>query len=186
MERQRKLVPGLLGAAVVLGVLLAVGRWNAGTGGYLVLRETLDHPLLLGVLVLVLLLAAVGCTIRSISGWVVVGMWAAVAALVAVPFALLADDPREIQNEPAPDGSERRLVVVAGADMIDPLWWVYVDEGAGIRTRRWDVGFFDGDWSDFREARWAGPDQVRLLIGDQVHLIRLAPDGRPERTITEG
>lgn len=78
--------------------------------------------------------------------------------------------------------------------MIDPLWWVYVDEGWGPAARRWQVGFFNGDVSShgLTEASWAGPDRIRLVTGDvgvdaRTHYIDLDPDtGRPLRTLTLG
>ncbi len=92
----------------------------------------------------------------------------------------------------APDRSDRRLVVKEGADLIDPLWWVYVDTGSGLTKRRWQVGYFNGDdpGNGLAETSWAGPNRIRLVTEDedtQVHFVDLSPEsGRPLRTLSMG
>lgn len=94
---------------------------------------------------------------------------------------------QETMRAGAPDRPDRHLVVEVGAAMVDPLWWVYVDEGSGLTARRWH----DGDDCAPRAAEWDGPDRVRLTVDtgerDEVHVVELSPsDGRPHRMVDRG
>ncbi|MFJ9947282.1 hypothetical protein [Kitasatospora sp. NPDC091207] len=161
------------------------GRVGRRPGGLVVLQEWFDEPLLLGTSILVLLFVALVFVpwriwIRSVLGTVVLTL-----GLGTVPLWIFADDPVTTRTEAAPGRTDRRLVVKEGAALIDPLWWVYVDEGAGLGTRRWPVAFVNGDWNSLREISWAGPDQLRLVTDHESHLIRVRADGRPERTVVD-
>ncbi len=189
----RRRVLGLVVAAGVAVVAETVGWWSSRSGGLLVVAQALHHPLLFGLSALAALTAAavLGVRNRVVRGLVL--MTAALMTLLALPFFLLGSGREVTMDKAAPHHSDRHLVVEEGAAMIDPLWWVYVDEGSGLTKRRWLVGYFNGDVADnaLVEASWAGPDRIRLITGDeesrQVHVVGLTPgSGKPERTVSQG
>ncbi|WP_411072303.1 hypothetical protein [Streptomyces sp. cmx-4-25] len=182
------------GALVLAG---AAGRWAGRDGGLLWAARLFDHPLFFGVLVLGLLAAALVVAVRSLVVRILTGVAFGLVLLAAFPLFLFASfgAASETSDTAAPGRDDRSLVVEEGADMIDPLWWVYVDEGRGPLTRRWKVGYFNGDVGEnaLMEASWAGPGRVRLVTGsaeygdEQVHVIDLDREtGRPLRTVTKG
>ncbi|MFF0447016.1 hypothetical protein ACFYT4_11470 [Streptomyces sp. NPDC004609] len=192
VRRRRRLAWGLVAASGVLVVAEAVGWWSSRSGGLLVVARVLHHPLLFGLSVLAALTAAVFIGLRNVVVRVLSAVAAGAVALVAVPLALFASSGNEVTtDEAAPGRSDRRLVVEEGAALIDPLWWVYVDEGSGLTKRRWQVGYFNGDvgGNALAEASWEGPDRIRLVTGEaeeaRVHLVDLRPGtGEPLRTIS--
>ncbi|MGV9268609.1 hypothetical protein ACWDRR_28525 [Kitasatospora sp. NPDC003701] len=168
-----------------LVVAAMAGRVGRRPGGLVFLQEWFDEPLLFGTLVLALLLVALVFVrwkvwVRSVLGTVVLTL-----GLGTVPIWILADDPVTTRTEAAPGRTDRRLVVKEGAAMIDPLWWIYVDEGSGLGRRRWPVAFVNGDWNALREISWVGPDRLRLVTDRESRLIRVGTDGRPERTVDD-
>ncbi|MGA5642818.1 hypothetical protein ACPCTN_29270 [Streptomyces cinereoruber] len=184
-------------AAGCLVLAAAAGWWADRDGGLLWVARLFDHPLLFGLLVTGLLAAALMVAVRNlvvrILTWATLGL----VLLASFPFFLFAafGAASETSDTAAPGRDDRSLVVEEGADMIDPLWWVYVDEGRGPSTRRWQVGRFNGDAADnaLAEASWEGPDRLRLVTGyaedgtEQVHLVDLDPEtGRPSRTVKKG
>ncbi|MDX2707758.1 hypothetical protein PV350_33650 [Streptomyces sp. PA03-6a] len=193
-ERRRR------GAAAVLAgvaVVLVLGAWagrreRLRSGGLLVAVRLLDHPLVFGiatgvVLTAALILAVRGPVLRSLI--LVAGVFGTLALGAAI--SLFSHGGEETMSKAAPGHPDRELVVVEGAAMIDPLWWVYVDEGSWLTARRWRVGFVNGDSCDLVAVEWDGPDRVRVTLdageGDEVHVIRLSPaDGRPDRTVDRG
>ncbi|MCG6492973.1 hypothetical protein [Kitasatospora sp. A2-31] len=187
----RRVMWGALGGAGALMVAAVTGRLNRRSGGLLVLREWLDRPLLFGMLVLALLFVALVSSrgkvwARSALGAVVVAL-----AVGTVPLWLLSGvlsgDRRTTRDEAAPGRPDRRLVVqqdTAGFGP-DPLFWVYLDEGTGLGTRRWDVAYVNGDADSIRELGWTAPDQLRLVTEQGTHLIRIAGNGRPDRTVED-
>ncbi|MEU3795355.1 hypothetical protein [Streptomyces fructofermentans] len=187
--RQRVLL--LVVAAGTFMVAELAGWWSSRSGGLLVVAQVLHHPVLFGLLTLAALSAAVIIGVRNlvVRGLVVVA--AALSGLMAVPLVLFGGAGPEVTlNDAAPDRADRHLVVEQGAAMIDPLWWVYVDEGSGLTKRRWHVGHINGDASALIKASWAGPDRVRLVTGsaedNQVHLVDLTASGEPLRTVSLG
>ncbi|MEU6706496.1 hypothetical protein [Streptomyces wuyuanensis] len=159
------------------------------------MAQALHHPVLFGLLALAALTAAVTVGVRNPLFLSLVLVTAALIGLVAaVPVLLLAGTGREVtMNEAAPNRSNRHLVVEEGAAMIDPRWWVHVDEGSGLTKRRRQFGYFNGDASTdaLVEASWAGPDRGLLVTGGegntQVHLVALASEsGEPSRTLSRG
>lgn len=190
----RRRVLGLVVAEGILMVAGLVGWWSSRPGGLLVVAQVLHHPVLFGLLVLVALTAAVIVGVQNLLFRSLVLVAAVLIGLLAVPISLFAGAGREVtMNEAAPDRSDLHLVVEEGAAMIDPLWWVYVDEGSGLTKRRWHVGYFNGDASTnaLVEASWLGPDRVRLVTGGeedtQVHLVDLTPvNGEPLRMLSRG
>ncbi|RSS35258.1 hypothetical protein [Streptomyces sp. WAC08241] len=184
-------------AAGCLVLAGAVGRWAGRDGGLLWVARLFDHPLLFGLLVLGLLAAALMVAVRSLVVRVLTGVALGLALLASFPFVLFAafGAASETSDTAAPGRDDRSLVVEEGADMIDPLWWVYVDEGRGPMKQRWRVGYFNGDAAEnsLVEAVWDGPDRVRLVTGyaedgtERVHLVDLDHEtGRPLRTVTRG
>lgn len=192
-RRQQRSAAGLVGVAGVLVLGAWIGSRESRSGGLLVVAQVLDHPLLLGFAALAALTGALLIVVRNRVLRVLIPVVAALGAtVVAVPVVLFGGSgPQETLSRAAPDRPDRRLVVEEGAAMIDPLWWVYVDEGSGLTTRRWQVGYFNGDFTALREAAWEGPHRVRLTVDmgerDRVHVVELSPaDGRPDRTVTVG
>ncbi|MFF6872156.1 hypothetical protein ACIPQA_11815 [Streptomyces sp. NPDC090109] len=184
-------------AAGCLVLAGAVGRWAGRDGGLLWAARLFDHPLLFGVLVAGLLAAALIVAVRRLVVRVLTGVALGLVLLASFPFFLFGafGAASETSDTAAPGRDDRSLVVEEGADMIDPLWWVYVDEGWGPTKQRWRVGHFNGDAAEnaLVEAAWEGPDRVRLVTGfaedgtERVHLIDLdRQTGRPLRTVTLG
>ncbi|MET7714418.1 hypothetical protein [Streptomyces sp. NPDC005407] len=67
------------------------------------------------------------------------------------------------QTLAAPEGADRLVVVRSGSAMIDPLWWVTVEQGHGLTAREWDVGHFNGDAGDYEAASARdGPYRLRM------------------------
>ncbi|MGW4199442.1 hypothetical protein [Streptomyces sp. NPDC004726] len=194
VQRRRRLAWGLVAVAGVLVAAEAVGWWSSRSGGLLVVAQLLHHPLLFGLLIVAALTAAVFIGLRNTVVRALSAVTAGLVAFLAVPLALFSASGQEVTtDEAAPGRSDRRLVVEEGAALIDPLWWVYVDEGSGLTKRRWQVGYFNGDagGDSLTEASWEGPDRIRLVTGEeeetQVHLIDLRPGtGEPLRTISMG
>ncbi|MEU9865303.1 hypothetical protein AB0D99_30995 [Streptomyces sp. NPDC047971] len=200
-RRQRAL--GLVLASVLLVLAGTAGRYAARDGGLLVVAELFHHPLLFALLTGAALTTAAFLAFRGLIVRVLVGALSALLALAGLPFALFAlfGAAEETMDTPAPGRTDRHLVIEEGAALIDPLWWVYVDEGSGLTKRRWRVGHFNGDdpANALAEASWAGPDRIRLVTGDpesgaedgvdapRTHFIDLVPEtGRPLRTIESG
>ncbi|MGW4896070.1 hypothetical protein ACWEQL_28020 [Kitasatospora sp. NPDC004240] len=98
--------------------------------------------------------------------------------------------PSKTSDRPAPGRSDRSLVIHRGTAMIDPLWWVSVDDGSWLTARRWPVGYFNGDdtRNALASAEWDGPDRIRLTTaGGEVFVVGLDPEtGRPERKVRAG
>ncbi|MFD3942931.1 hypothetical protein [Streptomyces sp. NPDC058579] len=196
VRQPRKRARGLVLAAVLISLAELTGWWCSRDGGLRLVAQVFHHPLLFGVLVVGLLTAAVFVGVRSLVVRILTGIAAGLAAVAAMPFFLfgLFGLTEETSDRTAPGLTDRHLVIEEGSDMIDPLWWVYVDEGWGPTQRRWKVGYFNGDdyTNGLYEAHWAGPNQIRLVTGDpaegsQVHLIDLDPEtGKPLRTLTMG
>ncbi|MFF2043151.1 hypothetical protein ACFVVX_22280 [Kitasatospora sp. NPDC058170] len=180
---ERRVLLGVLGGVAVLALAGVVGRVNRRSGGLALLREWFDHPLLFGTLMLPLLFAALVLATWPVWLRSVLGVVTVLLGLASVPFWLFSDHRETTRDEAAPGRPDRRLVVVEGSAMIDPLYWVYVDEGTGLARRRWDVAFVNGDWSGLGEVAWDGPDRLRVVVDHRTHLIRIAEGGRPERTL---
>ncbi|WP_432088375.1 hypothetical protein [Streptomyces sp. bgisy095] len=183
-------------AAGCLVLAGAVGWWADQDGGLLWAARLLHHPLLFGVLTLGLLTAALVVAVRNLFVRVLAGVAFGLALLMAFPFFLFAlfEMPREASATAAPGRDDRSLVIVEGSAMIDPLWWVYVDEGWGPMTRRWQVSYINGDAENaLIDASWDGPDRIRLVTSgagedsEEVHLIDLDREtGRPSRAVRMG
>ncbi|MFJ3792409.1 hypothetical protein [Kitasatospora sp. NPDC090091] len=184
---------GALGGAGALMVAAVTGRVNRRSGGLLVLREWLDRPLLFGTLVLALFFVALVSSrgkvwARSALGAVVVALAMGTVPLWFLSTVVFSDDHRTTRNEAAPGRPDRRLVVeqdTAGFGP-DPLYWVYLDEGTGLGTRRWKVAYVNGDANGIKELGWAGPDRLRLVTEQADLVIRIAGNGRPDRTVEDG
>ncbi|MFE5899752.1 hypothetical protein ACFQ67_20460 [Streptomyces sp. NPDC056488] len=184
-------------AAGCLVLAGAVGWWADQDGGLLWAARLFHHPFVFGVLTGALLTAALIVAVRNLFVRVLAGVAFGLALVMTLPVFLLVflDRPREASDTAAPGRDDRSLVIVEGSAMIDPLWWVYVDEGWGPMTRRWKVGYFNGDAAEnaLVQATWEGPDRVRLVTGyaedgtEQVHLVDLDHEtGRPSRAVRMG
>ncbi|MFC8266715.1 hypothetical protein ACFUIZ_13430 [Streptomyces cinereoruber] len=183
-------------AAGCLVLAAAAGWWADRDGGLLWVARLFHHPYAFAVSTGALLTAALIVAVRNLAVRVLAGVAFGLALVMTFPFFLLVflDRPREASDTAAPGRDDRSLVIVEGSAMIDPLWWVYVDEDRGPLTRRWQVSHINGDAeSALIDATWEGPDRVRLVTSgpedatEQVHLIDLDPEtGRPSRTVTRG
>ncbi|MGW9450066.1 hypothetical protein [Streptomyces sp. NPDC055632] len=181
------------GCSVLAG---AVGWWADQDGGLLWAARLFHHPFAFGVLTGVLLTAALIVAVRNLAVRIMAGVAFGLALVMTLPFFLLVflDRPREASDTAAPGRDDRSLVIVEGSAMIDPLWWVYVDEGWGPMTRRWQVSYINGDAENaLIDASWDGPDRVRLVTSgaeegsEEVHLIDLDREtGRPSRAVRMG
>lgn len=191
----------LVAASALLVLAGVAGRHADRDGGLLLVAKLFDHPLLFGLLIWAALTTAVFMAFRHLVVRVLAGVMSALLALAAFPFVLFAafGSTEETMDSAAPGRTDRHLVIEEGSAMIDPLWWVYVDEGSGLTKRRWHVGHFNGDdpANALAEASWAGPDRIRLVTGEpgsgvagdeaRTHVIDLVPGtGRPLRTIERG
>ncbi|MDX2846891.1 hypothetical protein PV342_00075 [Streptomyces sp. PA03-3a] len=193
-RRRRAAVLVLVGVAG----LLILGAWTGRrerrrSGGLLLAAQLLDHPVVFTVavgatLTAALLLAVRGAILRTL--FLVAGVLGTLVVTLAAGLFGFSGG-QETMRAGAPDRPDRHLVVEEGAAMVDPLWWVYVDEGSGLTARRRHVGFVDGDYYALRAAEWHGPDRVRLTVDvgerDEVHVVELSPsDGRPHRLVDRG
>ncbi|MFD0275470.1 hypothetical protein ACFVHB_16420 [Kitasatospora sp. NPDC127111] len=182
---------GALGGAGVLTVAAVTGWVNRRSGGFLVLAQWLHRPLLFGTLVLVLLFVALVSSRGPVWARSALGVVVVTLAVGAVPLWFLSgvfsDHHRTTRSEAAPGRPDRELVVERGTAGFgpDPLYWVYVDEGSGLTTRRWQVAYVNGDANGIKELVWTGPDQLRLVTEDGTHLIHLAEDGRPDHPVND-
>ncbi|MFE2168193.1 hypothetical protein ACFXB3_24510 [Streptomyces sp. NPDC059447] len=184
----------LLALAVVLAAAATTAFvWDSGSGGLVLLARAGENLVVLGWLILI-----------ALTGALLLGMAKSAARLalcttllvLGIPFLLLAGLVSvlsglswETKSEAAPGRSDRQLVVERGTAMIDPFWYVYVDQGSLPLARRWAVGYFNGDDPDdeLREAVWTAPDRIRMTTtGGEVLWVTVAPDGRPDRLASPG
>ncbi|MFF4012846.1 hypothetical protein [Streptomyces sp. NPDC001717] len=185
---------GLLALAVVLAAAVVIAfRQDRGSGGLTLLAGVGDYPVVLGWVALIsltgaLLLGMAKSTARLVlcTTLLVLGI---PSLLLAGIVSMLAGPTWETKSEAAPGRSDRRLVVEQGAAMIDPLWYVYVDQGTWPLEHRWAVGHFNGDATDneLREAVWTAPDRIRMTTtGGEVFEVTVTPGGRPDRIASAG
>ncbi|MFA7767660.1 hypothetical protein [Streptomyces sp. NRRL S-448] len=180
-------------AAALVAAALAAYLWGGSNGGLVVLGQVRGHVVAMGWVTLVALIGAVLLGARKPATRLVLGLPVAVLGVMVMSLAtlltLLDGGQEQTRSLKAPGQDDRRLVVEEGAAMIDPLWYVYVHQGSWPRERRWAVGYFNGDATDneLREAVWTAPDRIRLTTsGGVVHEVTVAPDGRPDRTVSAG
>ncbi|GAA4872765.1 hypothetical protein [Kitasatospora terrestris] len=191
----RRTVSRAFGAAVAVPLaLLAVGWWHSRPGGRVLVAQTLDRPLVL--LPVALLLAAVACCFVEDRGNRAVGLfltWVAGAVLVLGAWGASAfAEPTTVTREAAPGGADRTLVVVhhgsPGAEAEAQSWEIQVESGSGWSARRWTVLELPGRSPGgglSATARWTGPERftvttdrgVRLLFGVDPRSGRPTPTG---------
>ncbi|MEE1782547.1 hypothetical protein PUR71_06365 [Streptomyces sp. SP17BM10] len=181
---ERRVFGAALAVLAVLLLLAATGHYNARSGGYLVLREWFDRPLLLWTLALPVLMAAV----ITVPWW----MWVRIllAVVVALLFAgtmllciVLADSTVGKGSQEAPGRADRRIVEEETGWALDSSRAYYVDAGTGLTTRRWLI-VEEGPYGTFDETvRWSGPDRIEVTAGTGTVTIDLAADGRPSREL---
>ncbi|MBV6700632.1 hypothetical protein [Kitasatospora aureofaciens] len=167
-----------LGALAVLTLLAAVGRYNARSGGLLVLREWFDRPLLFFTLALPFLLAVLFCIRWWVWLRVVLGICVMLAAVATVPLWIVVDSPRTTRTVAAPDRPDRRLVIQEQGWSMQSVEWVYVDEGSGLTARRWEIAYVGRPVASV-EAAWAGPNRLEVTADGWAQSVDLAADGRP-------
>ncbi|KJY36104.1 hypothetical protein, partial [Streptomyces sp. NRRL S-495] len=183
---------GLLVPVALLVALMYEGMLASHDGGPAMVVEVSYHPLSVGALIVVLTSLAILIGIRSVPIRAVLITLFLTGAMVTSPIVMLmfGDMPEKTAERPAPGRPDRSLVIHQGAAMIDPLWWVSVDEGSGLTAQRWPVGFFSGDATvnELASAEWDGPDRIRLATrGGEVFVVALDPEtGRPERRVRAG
>ncbi|MEU8514392.1 hypothetical protein AB0C76_22785 [Kitasatospora sp. NPDC048722] len=172
----------------VLLLLVVIGHYNSRSGGYLVLRQWFDHPLLLWTLAIPALFVAV----LNVPWW----MWlrilfATVVTLLAAGtmmlWLFLATSTVVKGTQEAPGRTDRKIVQEETGWALDSTTAYYVDEGTGLTTRRWliaDEGPYDDPTGTI--VRWSGPDRIELTTDGGTVTIGLAADGRPNRELHLG
>ncbi|MFJ5549078.1 hypothetical protein [Streptomyces sp. NPDC093225] len=181
------------GAAALVPAAVVVGHRAARPGGLVVLAAPYRHLALSGWAALALLAGAAALGVRGrrarptalfavgllAVGWLVVGQFA----------GPLTADGEHVASRDAPGRTDRRLVVTSPPGALDPQWIVFVEQGDWPMVRRWPVASFDGDddtWG-FADARWDGPDRIRLTPrGHPVQEVAVGASGRPEREVRFG
>ncbi|MEU9043862.1 MULTISPECIES: hypothetical protein [unclassified Kitasatospora] len=181
---ERRALHAALAVLALLVLLGAVGQYSERPGGLLVLRDWFDRPLLLCTVALPLLLVVLYCVTWSAWIRVVLGVGVLLTAAATVPLWIFLDDPRSTATRPAPDRSDRRIVRQEEPGMLSTAQWVFVDQGTGLTTRRWQVAYAGFRYGDGVDAAWDGPDRIRLTYGSRTAVIDLAADGRPDGSLT--
>ncbi|MGW2253135.1 hypothetical protein ACWCXH_23460 [Kitasatospora sp. NPDC001660] len=176
---------GALAVLAVLLLLAVIGHYNSRSGGYLVLRQWFDRPLLLWTLAIPALFVAV----LNVPWW----MWLRI--LLATAVTLLAAGTIMLWlflwtstvvkgTQEAPGRADRRIVQEETGWALDSTTAYYVDEGTGLTTRRWlivDEGPYDDPTGT--TVRWSGPDRIQVTTDTGTVTIDLAADGRPSREL---
>ncbi|MEV7616169.1 hypothetical protein [Streptomyces sp. NPDC089799] len=190
-DPRRRWAVVMLLAATALAAVAGLAAAQPRDGGLVVAASVRSHPLLMGFTALALLAGSVRLGVRTrrlrLGLLVPLGGLGLVLMLSAPLVLLVVGDVEETARVPAPGRGDRRLVVEEGSAAIDPLWYVYVHQGGGLTERRWRVGFFNGDamGNELADASWETADRVRMVTGDgAVHVVRIAPNGRPERFVS--
>lgn len=191
-RRPLALVLLAVGLALVAAALAAT-RWGGSDGGLVLLSQVGRHLIAMGWLALAAVGGALLLGVRRPAPRIALVVTTAVLGVpvmfMATALAGLAGGEEQTRSLAAPGREDRRLIVEEGAAMIDPVWCVYVHEGAWPRERRFAVGCFNGDNPDneLREAVWTGPDRIRMTTAEgEVHEVTVAPGGRPDRTVRAG
>ncbi|MEV6210482.1 hypothetical protein [Kitasatospora sp. NPDC051914] len=191
MADTRRPGPAALAAAgLALIAVQGIGLWVGSSGGPAFVARVCDHPVVLGVLALVLLAAALFLRTRSriVRAETVLVAATLTAGAVGLQAMGLLPDWEVTDRRSAPGNAERTVVVEQASDWIDTLTRVSVEDGSGLVLWRWQVGEFSSDDPalDVASVDWAGPDRLRLTGPDgDVRLVDLAPgSGRPSRTFS--
>ncbi len=116
----------------------------------------------------------------------VLGIGVLLAAAAVMPLWVFLDDPAVAATQRAPDRPDRRIVRQEQPGMLNTAQWVFVDQGTGLATRRWQIAYAGFHYGDGIDAAWDGPDRVRLSYGNRTTVIDLAADGRPDGSLTLG
>ncbi|MFD7905206.1 hypothetical protein ACFVSN_22140 [Kitasatospora sp. NPDC057904] len=174
-------------AFAVLAVLLLLGvtgHYNSRSGGYLVLQQWFDRPLLLWTLAIPALFVAV----LNVPWW----MWLRILLTTAVTllaagtmmlWLFLATSTVVKGTQEAPGRTDRKIVQEETGWALDSTTAYYVDEGTGLTTRRWLV-LAQGPHDPYdRAVRWSGPDRIQVDTDTGTVTIDLAADGRPSREL---
>ncbi|MFD8786804.1 hypothetical protein [Kitasatospora sp. NPDC059599] len=183
---ERRALHAALAGLTLLALLGAVGRFSRRPGGLLVLRDWLDRPLLLFTAALPLLLVVLYCVTWRAWIRVVLGIGVLLTAAGTVPLWVFLDAPQVTGTEGAPERPDRRIVRQEEPGMLSAAQRIYVDQGTGLTTRRWQIAYADFAYGDLVDAAWDGPDRVRLTSGGRTTVIGLAADGRPSGSLTLG
>ncbi|MEV7774711.1 hypothetical protein [Kitasatospora sp. NPDC086791] len=181
---ERRALRAALAGLALLALLGAVGRFSRRPGGLLVLRDWLDRPLPLCTAALPLLLVVLYCVTWRAWIRVVLGVGVLLAAAATVPLWVFLDAPLVTGTQRAPDRPDRRIVRQEELGMLSTAQRLFVDQGTGLTTRRWQIAYADFSYRDTVEAAWDGPDRIRLTSGGRATVIDLAADGRPSGSLT--
>ncbi|MER7753895.1 hypothetical protein [Kitasatospora sp. NPDC097643] len=185
---ERRALRTALGVLALLAVLTGVGRFSGRSGGLLVLSEWFDRPLLMVSLALPVLLVVLYCVTWRAWIRVVLGIGVLLTALGTVPLWLFFDhDPYVTRTEVAPGRADRQIVEAEYGAFLRENRDVYLDQGAGLTTRRWRLVHATPAFGGAFRVAWVGADRVRLEFpGGRTELIELAADGRPSSSFTLG
>lgn len=170
----------LVGTAILLVVSAAVGVLT-GFGGFVWPDRLLTHPVLFGVAAS--LLAGYGLAqltergwLRStlpVLGWVVAVLWGLGAGAVHVLFGVEHEVARV-------ESGTLEAVVVEGANGIDPLWRIYVEQAdRGPLDRSFYVGCVNGDWQGLEGITWRRCDLLVHSSAGTV-IVELDHRGQPQ------
>lgn len=175
----------LLALAPLLVLAWAAGTREQRSGGLLRVEQALDHPVLLVVAAVLLIVAPLlrpGDRRRRPLSVLLIST-GALALPVTLLYCLLVsafdDSGDRVERRAAPGRGDRTLVVTAGASGADPIWSVAVEDGSGLSTRWWALGGFGRntahDAGERVAAAWTGPDEVTVDTDRGVYLFHLDP-----------
>ncbi|MFE4519000.1 hypothetical protein ACFRMQ_32990 [Kitasatospora sp. NPDC056783] len=181
---ERRALRAALAALALLALLGAAGRYGRRPGGLLVLREWFDRPLPLFTAALPLLLVVLYCVTWRAWIRVVLGAGVLLTAAATVPLWVFLDSAKVTGTQRAPARPDRRIVRQEQLGMLASARWVFVDQGTGLTTRRWQIAYASYEYEDSIDVVWAGPDRLALTTGGRTTVIDLAADGRPSGSLT--
>ena len=190
-DSQRLWLKGFLLTCLVTGAAAVIGLAGPAVG-YLILDPLTRHAGLLLMASLGSLIVAV-IVVPPLPAWgnvlrvlavLGLGLVLAVVALF-VTFSFVDGETRTA----SPDG--RSIVVVTeGSDMIDPVWYVTVQQSSPLVARTWDIGCFNGDnpESGLASVRWVSSTLVEAKAeSGRTFQITIDPSkSRPSTTISSG
>ncbi|GAB3248803.1 hypothetical protein GCM10027425_05530 [Alteromonas gracilis] len=171
-----------MGLIAVSLALVALGAWGRlDPQGFVWVDRLFDHPVLFGVLAL--MLTAWGLVRLTIRRWVQVSLWVAAACavglwvLVGSVLGELLGKGQVVAIEPAPDASYLVVVRSTSAGFVDPAWDVAIRQTSGLTAREFEIGCIDGDdpRHTFQDVRWVGPDVLQVRTSGHAAMVRVDP-----------
>ena len=190
-DSQRLWFRGLLLTCLVTGAAAVVGLAGPSVG-YLILEPLTPHA---GVL----LMASLGSLIVAVIVAPPLPLWGNVLRVLAVlGLSLVLAVVALFVALSFVDGSTRTVspdgrsvaVVTLGSDMIDPLWYVTIQQTSPLVARTWDIGCFNGDSPEYGLAsvRWLSSTlfEAKAESGRTFQVIIDPRNSQPSATISSG